>query len=263
MDSINTYLINFKLKPALIKGYAEVLYVSFLSRFEQKPKDQNASKIFQDCMISYVGKLRTLDTDVIGSALKELAIINPCLPDIVIMMWCLPDPKAENLIMNIEHKRLIETCNPKLIDICDHPIVKSFCIETVTKTNYVPIHCIDILWPYMQNRELNLRFENEQTWDFVGFLMSPGDDVDDGNYNMDLSLNIDAVFSMGLGKIAIKNFSLRKLLYPLIFDAATIKSIYETDEGNDFKEQLKRIHANGPEYFANYELPSDIIKYLQ
>jgi hypothetical protein len=270
MDPLNSYILQAKLKPALIKGYSEGLYAEFLSRFAQQPSDAKSGKIFHNCMRSYVSKLRTLDLNAIKKTLDDLFIMNPCLPDIVIMMWCLPDPESNDLVA--EHKRLISLFNKKLIDICDHAPVKNFCLETVSKTNYVPIHCIDILWPYMQGRELNMRFEDPNMWDFIGFLMSPGDDdVDDQNFNMDLSLNMDAIFDMGLGQISLQaptsnktpGPSLRKLLEPLIFDPNTIELICKTDEKDDFLDQLRKIHANGFEYFENYKTPENLLKYLK
>lgn len=164
-----------------------MIYSAFLNKFNIKISQDEyiLFKEYQDKIMDFVDILREKNTNDIFSILEN---INNYLADVILMMWCLPSTKYFSKEMyKRKYKENIEKYNWK-INI-KHNIVKSFSIDCLTRTNYIPIHCIDYIWYYMLG-EIDLNFINYDCGNYIK--------IDNGEI---LSINAEYLLELGLGNV--------------------------------------------------------------
>jgi len=107
------------------------------------------------------------------------------------MSWSLPrkNKNWSQKFYDKEYKSYIQKYNHMLVDLKDFYVVKNFCIETLTKNNNVPVHCIDILWPYMSGINIEFNFCNDYLKTYIGIL--PIDKMIDDKFSMAIVLMND------------------------------------------------------------------------
>ena len=117
--------------------------------------------------------------------------------------------------------------------------MKNFCIESLTKTNYIPIHCIDYLWYYMSNMTINLDFIGYDRYIFIEYK----------NENSELYMHfcIDYLFDNDLGNVIyptdpfnkrsfqefLKTFLLDNPIKKSLISNKYLKNFYEHKRLND------------------------------
>lgn len=221
----------------------QMLYSAILNRFKItfQEEEYNIFREYQERIFNLIENLRELDVSVIASVLIYLDKKNHCLPDIIIMMWSMPriDSFLSKKIYNNHYKDNIAKYNSKIIELIEIDVVKNFCIESLTKTNYVPIHCIDFLWYYMNGVSYDFVFYNLESAAYIGITVA--DDM------TELGLNMEYLLEMGLGKVVYKNDpkgSFRNFLKSFFTDVELIKKIIKSTTGHNFYKQLVNINKN-------------------
>lgn len=261
----NFYLLDTKKNNLKCKKLSELLYKSILNRFQNDIDEENYQYFceYQDRINDLIIDLREKSPETISKLLDVASKHDICLGDIIIMMWCLPhaDDFYSKKNYKKQYKLLIAEYNHKLISIVDNAVIKNFCIETISKVNYVPIHCLDILWHHMDsNMEINLVFANANNAKFIGFTI---DEIDDNeNTITSMIINIQEVFDLNLGLIKVNGICFRDFLMPFLLNPIIIKKILNSYQSKIFIKQFKYIHEHWSEYFGDDIIVPDEVKQL-
>lgn len=241
------------------------LYSAILNKFKVTMDEDEYSyfKEYQDRMFDLVENLRELSEDTIGIVFDYLQKNNYYLIDIIIMIWCLPrsDNYLSKRMYNNIYRKNIEKYNWKLVKIINHETMKNFCIETLTKTNNVPVHCIDYVWFYMNTISLEFSFYNSESGSYIGFTMPEhiddhDNDNDKTNEYIIFGFNMEFLLDMGLGKVFYENDltgkgSLRNFLKRFVTDADIVEKLLTTKTRQNYYKQLRSIQRNPSKFFGD------------
>ncbi len=235
---------------------SKLLYKSFLNKFniQLDPESYEIMNLYQDKVYEMIGYMHEMESVQIKAILKLLDEVDPGLADIVLMSWCLPRSTEylSQTAYNEKYKSNIKTYNKLLTEIVDFYVVKNFCSETLTKTNYVPVHCIDLLWYYMNGMSLEFTFGNDYGRGYIGIK------IDDRDPEFTIfNFNMEYLLLMGLGKVSYEADSVprglfRDFLKRFVTDAELARSVAQTEYhgGKNFIKQLDKISANPITYFG-------------
>ena len=217
--------------------------------------------IYQDSMFDCVENLRELEPEYIASVFDWLyANQFEYVADIIIMFWSLPrfGSYRSRTSHDIKYEENIRKYNPKIISIINNNSVMKFCIDTLSKTNSVPIHCIDFLWFYSNGLVFDVKFINRDNRSFLTIEMS-----DDNSIS--LGFNLLHILELGLGNIQNRSTTLVKMLIAIITNNLTVKSILKTSFGKVFKDDLVVINNNTEKYFDDnlISLPNDVVDQIK
>lgn len=267
--NVETYIEQFNI---LEKGDIDcdnlsyVLYGAILKKFKiTMDQDEYAYfKEYQEHIFDLIENLRELNTEIIPIVFDYLNKINHYIPDIIIMLWCFPrtDNFLSKLIYNKNYKLNIQKYNHKLTAHINHYVMKNFCVETLSKTNNIPVHCIDYIWFYMNGISLELSFYNCECGTYIGISMLEDDDEYVG-----FGFNMEYLLEMGLGQIIYENDSkgtFRNLLKNLVLDFDIVKKLLTVKTKNNYRQQAINICNNPSKYFGDTinEIPKIIIEEL-
>lgn len=201
---IKTYIDQFLVLSD--EALSQKLYSLILNRFRVtiSKDDYTAVKTYQDNISVLIEDLRENDTNFIEKVLEYLDQVNPYVADIIILLWVVPSSELiSKRIYQRTYAKLIQKYNSKLTDLVTHNVIKNFCVETLSKTNYVPVHCIDLLWFYMSNMSLELSLYNFESGAYIGFTMQDSNSIIFG-------LSLEYIQKMGLGNIKYKDDPFKK-----------------------------------------------------
>lgn len=235
---------------------SQLLYSAILNKFKIiiNEEEYKYFKEYQERIFDLIENLRELSTATIPIVLDYLEKINHYLPDIIIMLWCLPrtDNYLSKRIYNNHYKQNIIKYNYKIIKNINNEVIKNFCIETLTKTNNVPVHCIDYIWYYMNAISLEFSFYNTESCTYIGFTMP--DSIDDDYINF--GFNMEYMLEMGLGKVTYDNDpsskgSFRNLLKKFIIEPELVKKMLTIPTNHNYRKQLINICNNPIKYFED------------
>jgi len=248
---------------------SQILYSAILNKF-QTPMNDDESIIFKEYQIrvyDLVEDLRECEQNVISCVLDFLGYHNPYLADIVIMQWVLP--RSYNYfstkMYDAKYKENIENYNHKLVKLIDHTVMKNFCVETLTKTNNVPVHCIDYLWFYMNGLSLVFAFHDWKNAGYIGMTELEVDDQHKETY-MEFSLNAEYLLNLGLGKVSYSNDPgskglFRSLLQKFFTQTDLVENLMTIPTKKNYLKQLNIISKNIQKYFgADVNIVSTSIK---
>lgn len=223
---------------------SELLYRCILNKYNIR-MDEDEYCFFEkysNRIFDLIEDMREKDNSYISELFTFAIKKNIYLSDIVIMLWCLPRPGTfrSKMIYDNYYRDYIKTYNNKMISNITHDVMKNFCIETLTKTNYVPIHCIDYLWYYMSNMRVEMNFIGYDRYLFVEY--SGKSDT-----FLCFQYNIQYLLDMGLGNVIYPNdplnrTSFRNFLKKFLFDEKVIE-VFRS------KKQLSKIYENPTKYF--------------
>lgn len=181
---------------------SQKLYLLYLSAFKCEMDEKIYEKVafYESKVFNMVENLRDMNQNFIIDIFNYLDKENAYIADLIIMMWCLPRSGIylSSFMYDNVYRKLIDSHNKKMIDLINHKVVKNFCIETITKINNVPIHCIDYIWPYLQILTIEFDFNNNMMRKFI---MIKNIDSDSVVIGIDMSY----VVSLGLGKPSFEN----------------------------------------------------------
>lgn len=249
-----------------IERLSKKLYRALLNRFmiNVSLQEYNDMKQYQECIFDLVEDLRKMDISFIEDFLNYLDENDPYMADNIIMCWSLPrtEDYLSKKFYNKKYEENIKKYNCILVELVEHPVVRNFCIETLSKTNYVPVHCIDILWFYMDILSFELFFYNINNCYYLGFVTQ--DIIGTWDECLEFGLNVPFILDMGLGDInylskkdlafsengkllrgTFKNFI--KIFFTDYFLAERMVS---SRCGKNYFSQLRKINDNPSKYFG-------------
>ena len=247
------YLDQFRiLKSDVIKcqNLSQMLYQAILNKFKVTYNDEEYEIFseYQHRTFDLIEDLREKDLNTISLILTHVNSIDPYLADNIIMCWCLPRVGVffSKKAYSNAYKENISSYNHLLISLIDHIVIKNFCIETITKTNYVPVHTIDLLWGYFEDIELEFEFYNKESGEYIGFDLSHSDST------IKFGFNMEHMLWLGLGKVVRSNNkgSFRNFIKILLIDDVLMKKLYSLPTGENYRNQVKTILLNKEEYFG-------------
>ncbi len=238
------------------KKQSEKLYQAILTKFKisMTVDEYEKFKEFQERTYDLVENLRELDVKKIALVLNYLNKDNYYLIDVVIMLWCLPEViffLSKKIYFN-KYRQNIQKYHHKMIELVEEEPVKNFCFETLTKTNSVPVHCIDYLWLYINNMSFELTFFNSDAGNYISFTM-PHDQKDE---YINLGLNMEYLLELGLGQTIYENDpqskgSFRNFLKIFVTNTDVITKMSGAPTGKNYKNQLKNILSDPKKYFGD------------
>lgn len=249
------------------ESLSNLLYFAILNRFRVVMNNQQyiTFKIFQEKVFNLVESMRKQDSEIIAIVFDYLSEIDIYLIDVIIMLWCLPraDTYLSKRFYNKHYEKNIQKHNYKMIKNIEHKTVKSFCMDTLTKTNNVPVHCIDYLWYYMNGISLEFSFYNYESGDYIGFSIPQGDFI-----FLEFGFNMEKLLELGLGQIIYQNGngSFRNFIKNLITDIDIVKKILNTSTTNhNYFKQLLNITNDPSKYFGNMlkDIPPSVISEIE
>jgi hypothetical protein len=140
---------------------SHMLYQAYLNAFKLRmPQEKyDIVKGYQESLFDLIDALRDTNSITLKNFLEFADKENPYLADLILMSWCLPrtDDFLSMKTYQNKYREYISKYNKIVTDIVDHYVIKNFCVESLTKTNNIPIHCIDYLWYYV-NDAISIEF---------------------------------------------------------------------------------------------------------
>lgn len=177
-----------------------ILYDLYLKKFNIPIEDDEYIIVdeYHDKVFDLVEDLRELSFDNISDVLIYLDSVLPSLADIIIMAWCLPRSKNyhSKIMYDKQYKSNIGLYNHKMIYHIELYVVRNFCLESLIKDNYIPVHCIDLLWFWMNNIDIEFAFCNSGSGNHIGIDKSDGTKI---------IINMENIINLGLGNQNAKN----------------------------------------------------------
>lgn len=244
------------------------LYRAILNKFRitMDEDEYYQFKEYQERVFNLVENLRELDSNIIPLVFDYLQDVNVYLIDIIIMLWCLPrtDNYLSKKMYDKKYKELISLYHYKMVENINHKGVENFCIETISKTNNVPVHCIDYLWYYMGNLSFDFTFYNSNSGAYISFAMPEHNQHDEFIF---FGFNMEYLLDLGLGKISYLNDpnqkgSFRNFLLKIIANLEVVKKLIQTQ--NNFKKQITAISKDFSRYFGeNVMVPKEILEEIE
>lgn len=235
-----------------------LLYRLFLNKFEFQinQAENEIISIYHNRVFNLIQAMYDLTQDQIEGVFRLLDKTDPCLVDIVIMSWLLPRPTEQtSQDMRIKnYKSNILAYSGMLSRLINFYPIRNFCVETLSKTNYVPVHCIDLLWYYMNGLTIEFNFCNDYARDYLKITVN-----DDQSITM--GLHMEHIFRLGLGSVINVNDTLnrgpfRNYLKQFLVNEELIESILASpySGSKNFVRQKNLIMNNLSTYFDLVEL---------
>lgn len=236
---------------------SKILYAAILNKFriDLEPSEYKIFRIYQDRVHTFIEDLRERDLDVIVSSLEYIAYQDPYLADIIIMLWVTPKPDeavTKEDYMSIYHHNVL-LYQQKMLDLIEHEVVMHFCVETLTKSGSVPIHCIDYLWYYMNNISTEYIFQNTYGGSYITFDVQDTDDIDE--MHMIISINFAYMLSIGLGKATYENDIgqkgfFRDLIRKFFTAAEYVDAFVRIPTAKNYVAQMRILSADTHRFFG-------------
>ena len=178
------------------------------------------------------------------------------------MLWCLP--RIGNIrskqFFDAQYKENIKKFSYKIVDLIEIEPIKNFCMETISKTNHVPIHCIDYISFYLERVTYEISFCGFSNKDYLGFNLDPSEAISESDLEMNcdltpkapikICLNMEYFFELGLGSFKYKMGQFSTILKIFISDKQIINHILSKKNSTIYKIQLINIHKNPKKFFG-------------
>lgn len=232
-----TYLAQFELLDAENKITAQLLYEMYLKKFKLQVDADEFQLIneYQMHVFDCVEHMRLLSLDLIKSIFIYFDQTCPCLADIIIMTWCSPraNEYCSKIMYDKAYRKNIDLYNHKLFELADFYVVRNFCIESLGKTNSIPIHCIDIVWYWMGDYKFEFAFSNIHSSHYIG--ISTIDDY------VNLTINMECILDMGLGICVCDRGTFKNVIMQFVTDTQLIDRFRTIETKHNYEQQLKNI----------------------
>lgn len=255
-DYIDQFYVIGKKNDLNCEYMGQLLYQTILNKFhvEFDQVEYSYFREYQERVYNLIENLRELKVATIKLIFDYVLKLNIHLVDIIIMLWAMPrtDSFLSARMYDIAYKENIEKYNKKMIKLIEYDAMKNFCIETLSKTNYVPIHCIDYLWYYMNGLSFDFVFTNQKSSSFIGIGIYDDDAKSDFK---ELSFNMEYLLKLGLGKVVYPNDPMNKGIFcshlkKIVTDIEVIKVLMAGHSNKNYFVQLKNINKNLEKYFG-------------
>ncbi|AGF85494.1 hypothetical protein QJ854_gp288 [Moumouvirus goulette] len=250
------------------KYLSYLLYLQILSNYKTQLTFEESQILleYQSRVHNLLRNLREQESEYILKLFEYLKEIEfNYLIDVIIMWWCLPESNTcfGKKRFNDLYKHYIDQYNHKLINLIECDSMKSFCIEVLSRTNSVPVHCIDYLWYYMSNITLEPEFFNSNNCTHISFIFEEGNDK---SINFIFGFNMEYMLFLGLGKINYtigphKKYPFVVFLKKFITDIIIVDKLLESNTASNYKNQIININKNLNKYFGEYleSIPNEIL----
>lgn len=181
---------------------SQKLYLSYLSAFKNSMEETVYIKMnaYEGRMFNMIENIRDMSVDFIVNILDFFNKENPYVADLILIMWCLPRSGVyfSSFMYDKMYKQNIEKYNSKIVNILTNDIVRNFCIETITKINNVPIHCIDYIWHYIHVYTIEFEFNNDMMRKFI-FIKKIENEV------ITVGIDMSYMILLGLGNQSVRD----------------------------------------------------------
>jgi hypothetical protein len=236
---------------------AQVLYTCYLERFrsEVERDDLECLTEYQYRVHEFLDSLRSLELNELPAILKHLDENNKYLLDVVIMAWCKPNAQnyVSKIIYNNVFKKLINEQQGKLCSLVEHFTMRNFCIETLSKENYVPTECIDYLWYYMREHHINFYFSNPESSAYIK--ITPVNTESKTVLEIDMMIGIEYIFTMGIGMIKYdRQICFQEALVAYVSNYDNILAATSIPSGSNLINQLRRLITSKKIHIDNLPL---------
>ncbi len=164
---------------------SQILFTSYLTKFTEVLTTEESDYLngYHDRIFNLVENMRELTKSTIAAIFEYLLKKNAYVLDLVIIVWTLP--RKNNYLgqekYKLKYRENIQKYNSKLIQLINTVPIEQFCVEALTRSivtetgscnNYLPIHCIDLLWYYMSPNDFSLEFSSITSKEYVGVEMN-------------------------------------------------------------------------------------------
>jgi hypothetical protein len=232
---------------------SQILFAAYLNHLDKvySIEEQLYVDEYHERIFNLVENLREHTTVDIQIVLEHLYEANPYVLDLVIMTWCLPRHSIylSEQIHRDRYHMLISSYNHKLISIVTSKAIMQFCAEAMAKTNFVPVHCLDLMWYYMDPYEIEFKFTSGITSKWVGVLVDEHQSVE-SMYTV-MTINLEYILGCGLGRVPNpKNRTLEDLLITLLTNPQYVDSVKSSTYGKIFLNQYQKIKQTPNRYFS-------------
>lgn len=224
---------------------SQTLYKMYLNAFKLSIEEDKYKilKEYQDNLFDLIDSLRDSDETTLKLFLEFLDKENPYLADLILICWCLP--RADDWLSvtkyNMVYKNNINKYNQIVINIINHSVVKNFCIETLTKTNNAPIHCIDYLWYYVSDAiSLEFYFVNTKHQGYLAITVEEEQTNSGVCANLKVGLDIEHIINMGLGNIGHKT-PFKNVIKSMVMDETMIKVYSDCHTRDNYLRQRNAV----------------------
>jgi len=262
--------------------YIQMLYSALLNKFRIEIGEDEYEQFneFQNRIFDLIENLRNLSRATIPIVINYLSKKNPTLPDIIIMMWCLPRPNQylSQRMYKSKYKENIKKYNYKMIENVNNETIMNFCVETLSKTNNVPVHCIDYLWLYMGTSFIEFNFLNSNGGHYISIMINDSNSNANANSNSNseaeaehesikFGFDMEFLLGLGLGQIIYPNdpqhkMSFRQFLYKFVTDQEIVSKLIDKQSKNNFYRQLSIVSKNPQKYFGIENFPKEILELI-
>lgn len=218
--------------------WAVKLYEALLKRFQIEMGSMMYEQFYeyQSLVFDVVEDLHVQSVDDIKEVLEYLCKEDPYLLDVIIMSWCLPRPVScfsKRRYQQLYEER-IDLHMDKLVELVEIDPIKNFCVETLTKTNNVPVHCIDLLWRYMASIEYQLTWCNEQSGNYISVRIEDEEIV--------IGLNVYVIDNLGLGdRKNQKEITFGETMIGIITNPDVVRVLLSQKTGDNLRDQLRSL----------------------
>jgi len=178
------------------------LYKMILNKFIITITEDKYEKLneYHERVFDLIENLREQESDVVEKFFDSTYKHNYYLVDNIIMMWCLPRVhkyRSKTAYLR-EYLNIINQYQHKIIDIITNQCVSNFCVEMLSKHCNIPTHCLDYIWFYMANMNIDLSFSEERNGDYLTLHPTKENTID-------ITMHIPTVLNLGIGKIILDN----------------------------------------------------------
>ncbi|BCS82979.1 hypothetical protein QLL95_gp1144 [Cotonvirus japonicus] len=221
--------------------------------------------IYQDNVLNLIDEMRELQETNILEIFNYLDSIKyNYLIDVIIMWWCHPiNSFISKFAYNKAYINNVQKYNSKLINNITFSLIKHFCLDALSRSNKIPIHCIDLLWYYMNDMCLEFEFYNSNNCLNIGLTITESESIIIG-------FNMEYLLESGLGKINYptdigKKKSFATYLKDFVVCEEIIENIMTSKTKNNYVRQIIKISDNPKKYFGDIlpVFPQEIINKIK
>lgn len=186
----------------------------------------------------------------------------------IILCWSLPTIGQffSSNAYNRKYKENIHLYNSKITNLIHIPAIQDFCLEALSVNAYVPIHCIDYIWFYLNESQYTFRFHNSIYGSYFRIILDNTEKSKDSNPEIILSFNLCYVLEMGLARVSWSSDPLNKgpmyrIIFKLLTDPTIVASLINNEQ---YREQLIQISRNPSKYLdPNHSFPQSVTNIIR
>lgn len=278
MASVKTFLKTFAILPdhepyMVTLNYDEMamcMYKFLLFQCDSSIIDNAQIISFREYierMFKLVRVLRKSTTDFVNEVLTYLHAQDKYLPDILFMIWCMPNfgKTISSRAFKNKYERLIGLYLPSLLALYDHDTVIEFCSEMWFKACNLPIHCLDLLWIHSKGFNVEIQLKGVHSQFFVH--LEPREHQE---MQAILKLYVPALFQLELGhaymidatKEQCLGDSFREFIFPLFENIELASAMLSTPMKSLYGAQHKllQMHLLNKHQYVMNEAVRELIK---